>query len=258
MRTHSLSGFALAIAVFFATTAHARYFSAREGNFLSPDRAGMIDGPNKYQYVRGHPTMGRDPEGTRLTSESPELQGVLNDLTSRSPQAALLVTAVQAAATWFVLRDGALGLSAWGDESFGQIGYPQQPHIISGCTATSTGYGVMVDITIDLTKARTFDGSTGLSAYQQIPADKWARYQRAKDSRVTMFHELLHALQYIQAVEGAPWFVGLARWAMPGEMQFEAPYRGSVFPPKVSDAISDQHPVIFDQIEPRIFGQVSE
>jgi hypothetical protein len=45
---------------------------------------------------------------------------------------------------------------------------------------------------------------------------------------------------------------------MPREMNFEAPYRGSAFPPKVSDAISDQHQVIIDSIEPRIYDQVHE
>lgn len=49
--------------VLLGTSAHARYFSPREGNFLSPDRAGMIDGPNLYQYVRGQPTMHTDPTG---------------------------------------------------------------------------------------------------------------------------------------------------------------------------------------------------
>jgi len=40
-----------------------RYYSPRQGRWLSPDRAGMIDGPNLYQYVRNLPTMLTDPTG---------------------------------------------------------------------------------------------------------------------------------------------------------------------------------------------------
>lgn len=50
-------------ALLFTARAEARYFLPREGRFLSPDRAGMIDGPNQYQYVRGMPTMAVDPTG---------------------------------------------------------------------------------------------------------------------------------------------------------------------------------------------------
>ena len=46
-----------------APEAHARYFSPRTGNFLSADRAGMIDGPNEYAYVRSQPTKRTDPFG---------------------------------------------------------------------------------------------------------------------------------------------------------------------------------------------------
>jgi len=45
-----------------------RYYSPRTGNWLSPDRAGMIDGPNLYQYVRGNPVSFRDPTGQSLAA----------------------------------------------------------------------------------------------------------------------------------------------------------------------------------------------
>lgn len=51
------------VAALGATEAHARYFSPRTGNFLSPDRAGMIDGPNEYAYAKANPVMFTDPTG---------------------------------------------------------------------------------------------------------------------------------------------------------------------------------------------------
>ena len=63
MKAIPLRTFSSVVVLLISGAAHARYFSAREGNFLSPDRAGMIDGPNKYQYVRGQPTIAIDPSG---------------------------------------------------------------------------------------------------------------------------------------------------------------------------------------------------
>lgn len=40
-----------------------RFYMSRTGNWLQADRAGMIDGPNLYQYVRGRPVMATDPTG---------------------------------------------------------------------------------------------------------------------------------------------------------------------------------------------------
>lgn len=52
-------------ALLVGTEANARYFSPETGNFLSPDRAGMIDGPNLYRYVQNQPTLATDPFGDR-------------------------------------------------------------------------------------------------------------------------------------------------------------------------------------------------
>ncbi len=43
----------------------ARYFDTVPGRFLSSDRAGLADGPNKYAYVRDSPLNHIDPSGTR-------------------------------------------------------------------------------------------------------------------------------------------------------------------------------------------------
>lgn len=40
-----------------------RFYMARTGNWLQADRAGMIDGPSRYEYARGLPTMATDPSG---------------------------------------------------------------------------------------------------------------------------------------------------------------------------------------------------
>jgi RHS repeat-associated protein len=40
-----------------------RYLDPATGRWGQPDRAGMVDGPNLYQYARGQPTVDRDPTG---------------------------------------------------------------------------------------------------------------------------------------------------------------------------------------------------
>lgn len=51
------------------TDADARYFSPQTGNFLSPDRAGMIDGPNEYAYAKSNPAMYTDPTGMTIYAD---------------------------------------------------------------------------------------------------------------------------------------------------------------------------------------------
>jgi len=38
------------------------------GNWMQPDPAGMIDGPNKYLYVKAQPTIWKDPDGRLVVS----------------------------------------------------------------------------------------------------------------------------------------------------------------------------------------------
>jgi len=61
--TRSTSLFGCLAVVLLASVAEARIYLPREARFLSPDRAGMIDGPNQYAYVRNQPTMLTDPTG---------------------------------------------------------------------------------------------------------------------------------------------------------------------------------------------------
>src|SRR6266480_1181706 len=49
----------------------ARYYDPATGRFLSPDPAGMVDGPNRYAYVAGNPVSFVDPTGTRVGSCMP-------------------------------------------------------------------------------------------------------------------------------------------------------------------------------------------
>lgn len=58
---------AVLVAGLAGTDAHARYFSPMTGNFLSPDRAGMLDGPNAYAYAHSNPVMYTDPTGLYAT-----------------------------------------------------------------------------------------------------------------------------------------------------------------------------------------------
>jgi RHS repeat-associated protein len=46
--------------------ARARYLNPGTGRWDRADPLGMIDGPNRYQYVRGKPTIANDPRGLFL------------------------------------------------------------------------------------------------------------------------------------------------------------------------------------------------
>lgn len=72
MRPKDACQLVVAALVLLACTAEARIFLPREGRFLSPDRAGMVEGPNVYQYVQSQPTMRRDPTG-QFSDIDPEL-----------------------------------------------------------------------------------------------------------------------------------------------------------------------------------------
>lgn len=75
----SITAIMLFGALALASAAEARMFLPREGRFLSADRAGMIDGPNLYQYVRSNPALWRDPTGrfADVDPELPQLNSVL-------------------------------------------------------------------------------------------------------------------------------------------------------------------------------------
>ncbi len=45
----------------------ARYYASWLGRWISPDPAGLGDGPNLYQYCRNNPVMRQDPDGTQST-----------------------------------------------------------------------------------------------------------------------------------------------------------------------------------------------
>ena len=47
--------------------AEARYYDGEVAVWLQPDRHGMPDGPNRYEYVRNRPTTATDPTGNLLT-----------------------------------------------------------------------------------------------------------------------------------------------------------------------------------------------
>lgn len=57
------TGIVVLAGVLLGAEAQARYFMPRTGNFLSADRAGMIDGPNQYAYARSNPVLFIDPTG---------------------------------------------------------------------------------------------------------------------------------------------------------------------------------------------------
>ncbi|MCP4399233.1 MAG: hypothetical protein GY801_18265, partial [bacterium] len=47
----------------------ARYYACWLGRWTAADPAGMVDGMNLYEYVRGNPLRFRDPEGTQAQAE---------------------------------------------------------------------------------------------------------------------------------------------------------------------------------------------
>jgi RHS repeat-associated protein len=50
----------------------ARYYAPWLGRWTSPDPAGLVDGPNRYAYVRGNPLRGVDPSGRQTKTREPE------------------------------------------------------------------------------------------------------------------------------------------------------------------------------------------
>ena len=80
MATRSAYLLGVSVVLLLACTAEARIFLPREGRFLSPDRAGMIDGPNLYQYVRGNPIQYADPSGQKFVSPPSFVLTVLDRL----------------------------------------------------------------------------------------------------------------------------------------------------------------------------------
>ena len=66
MTRRSASIFVCVAALTLGSVAEARVVLPREGRFLSPDRAGMIDGPNRYAYVNASPVMFTDPTGSMI------------------------------------------------------------------------------------------------------------------------------------------------------------------------------------------------
>lgn len=54
---------ALAVVLGLASASYGRWYDAETGRFQNRDRAGYVDGPNMYQYVRSQPITQRDPMG---------------------------------------------------------------------------------------------------------------------------------------------------------------------------------------------------
>jgi RHS repeat-associated protein len=48
----------------------ARYYDCVKGRFLQRDPLGYVDGMNLYEYVKGNPINGLDPDGTQYRDES--------------------------------------------------------------------------------------------------------------------------------------------------------------------------------------------
>ncbi len=53
----------------------ARYYAPWLGRWCSADPAGMVDGPNRYAYVRNNPVRGRDPTGTQTVDDEVTVYG---------------------------------------------------------------------------------------------------------------------------------------------------------------------------------------
>jgi RHS repeat-associated protein len=54
----------------------ARYYAPWLGRWTAADPAGLVDGPNRYAYVRGSPIMMHDPTGTKMSAERAYQTGV--------------------------------------------------------------------------------------------------------------------------------------------------------------------------------------
>ena len=73
--------FACVAALMVGSVAEARIVLPREARFLSPDRAGMIDGPNVYAYAKSNPAMLTDPSGRQIITYSGPTRPLFRRLT---------------------------------------------------------------------------------------------------------------------------------------------------------------------------------
>ncbi len=202
---------------------------------------------HRYTYAESRPTMGSDPTGKVFSLISPRTSGLLASLAVTaqlrhavedllfSPTASRLVRAVHSSATVFRLQNQALGYNASGGKRFGQTGHPMDAHRDS-CDGT-----VKVDISIDLAAPDIYLDS--LNGTQQAIVGVSPAQPIFADLRLTVAHELMHALQYISATEKYDPFIfpdpDLTLLLL--QMKSEPVYVGPESPPKVESAISDQH-----------------
>lgn len=186
--------------------------------------------------------------GRQLLVANARLRGALSDLEGTTT-GMWLVAAIKESGILFTVDDGAFAQSD-GQSLFGQI---HDATLIGGCSST-TGYRVRVSITIDIAFADDFPVSDPMHPMTSIPLAQFNRYMRQKDLRLTLLHELLHAAQYVMAVEARSF--SLARLVVP--LAPEKMYTGGQFPPPVGSALgtySDQHPRI-NELEERMGNEL--
>ncbi|HYV49244.1 MAG TPA: DUF6531 domain-containing protein [Myxococcaceae bacterium] len=224
-----------------------RFMDTSTGRWLQPDRAGPVDGPNLYVYSANAPVERRDPLGRSIEFEDQELKMQLSDLTSRSVEAYRVWFSVLGSRFIFVVKDKDLSQAA--DIKFGALG---DVTVVGGQGCPDT---FRVEVQVDKTRARTWtlkDEDHDSMVYYS--AREWEESSIYKDTRMTLFHELLHAVQYIQAVEGRPWY----SWPVWTPLEDTPPYEGSEYPPQPKTAVpNNQHDQIWEEVK-KVYEEISE
>lgn len=134
---------ACCLTLLFSTQAvEARYFLPREARFLSPDRAGMIDGPNRYLYAKANPVLNSDPSGNIVVQPSdPDLLRAFNTLMFETTTGYALFLHLQLSPLIFVINPVELASA----DSLGKTG------IVNACGPTE---GAVIQIGVALSRVR--------------------------------------------------------------------------------------------------------
>ena len=152
-----------------------RYLSPALGRWVQPDRISNIAGPNFYSYVLNAPVNAGDPTGFILTTNEDRIQSALNKI-GDTYSGWMLYDAIYSSRIWFELVNSSLPQNV-----LGQTGGDGYERFENG--------KIHITIRVDLAKV--------LRNQLACPAE-----QEGGSTALLVAHEMTHAAQYAQALEG--------------------------------------------------------